>query len=565
MGLPQEDRSDVDGSAALTPERPAREEAAGRGSATVYRFLRETRAGATAIAAAAVTMMTLGGAALIVDHVWLVDQRDLLKSATDAAAIAATLELQDLVGTMSAEEAGDALNPLAERYVRFNLAANLPEASRSKMENTLEVKVTVGESLDSIDVNAKADLGGTLLSKWLLAYSGPGKIPAHSGVEGSLGATEIVLAIDTTGSMNSSLDGSTQGGPTSRMAIVKKAAVDLVDVLESFPSSVVAVGIVPWTWRVRLNASTRSRWETDGWAVYPTERTYPHPTRGPPGSDRYLPETQPLPAQTRLPKACRAWLGCPDMRLEDGRPTFSTTHPSVEPFVMNYYTDRTTYPDDQYVSYQCQDYTRAESRGRGGEEPLCYDLDSAPSGQNLCSGGDIQADGPWRVHPQDDCQNSSTITPLNSNLTAVRRAIRGLSSGGSATYSSAGVAWGIRLLDASWRDAWGDSVHPMDQTTGVQKVLVLLTDGQDNSRRDAFRYRQAGCTAAKNAGIIVFTIAAMHPDDVGTSFAEELRTCSSATEDPDGTYVFVNNSTPEKLKEAFADIVRQMVQLRRTH
>ena len=565
MGLPQEDRSDVDGSAALTPERPAREEAAGRGSATVYRFLRETRAGATAIAAAAVTMMTLGGAALIVDHVWLVDQRDLLKSATDAAAIAATLKLQDLVGTMSAEEAGDALNPLAERYVRFNLAANLPEASRSKMENTLEVKVTVGESLDSIDVNAKADLGGTLLSKWLLAYSGPGKIPAHSGVEGSLGATEIVLAIDTTGSMNSSLDGSTQGGPTSRMAIVKKAAVDLVDVLESFPSSVVAVGIVPWTWRVRLNASTRSRWETDGWAVYPTERTYPHPTRGPPGSDRYLPETQPLPAQTRLPKACRAWLGCPDMRLEDGRPTFSTTHPSVEPFVMNYYTDRTTYPDDQYVSYQCQDYTRAESRGRGGEEPLCYDLDSAPSGQNLCSGGDIQADGPWRVHPQDDCQNSSTITPLNSNLTAVRRAIRGLSSGGSATYSSAGVAWGIRLLDASWRDAWGDSVHPMDQTTGVQKVLVLLTDGQDNSRRDAFRYRQAGCTAAKNAGIIVFTIAAMHPDDVGTSFAEELRTCSSATEDPDGTYVFVNNSTPEKLKEAFADIVRQMVQLRRTH
>ena len=105
----------------------------------------------------------------------------------------------------------------------------------------------------------------------------------------------------------------------------------------------------------------------------------------------------------------------------------------------------------------------------------------------------------------------------------------------------------------------------MDRTTGVQKVLVLLTDGQDNSRSDALRHRQAGCTAAKNAGIIVFTIAAMHPDDVGTSFADELRTCSSETEDPDGTYVFVNNSTPERLREAFADIVRQMVQLRRTH
>ena len=554
----------MDGSATLTPERPAPEEAAERGSATVYRFLRETRAGATAIAAAAVTMMTLGAAALIVDHVWLVHQRDLLKSAADAAAIAATLELQEFFGTMSDTEAGEKLKPVAERYVRFNLAGNLPEASREKMLGTLKVTVDVDQSLGSIDVTATAE-GGTLLSKSLLAYSGPGEILAHSGVEGSLGATEIVLAIDTTGSMADSLDGSTRGGPTSRMAIVKKAAVDLVDVLESFPNSVVAVGIVPWTWRVRLSVSTRARWETEGWAVYPTDRTYPHPTRGPPGSDRYLPETQSLPAKSRLPRACRAWLGCPDMRLEDGRPSFSTTHPSVEPFVMNYYTDRTTYPDDQYVSFQCQDYTRAESRGRGGEEPLCYDLDSAPSGQNLCSGGDIQADGPWRVHPQDDCQNSSAITPLDSNLTAVRSAIRGLDAGGSATYSSAGVAWGIRLLDPSWRDAWDDAVHPMDQTTGVQKVLVLLTDGQDNSRRDAFRYRQAGCTAAKNAGIIVFTIAAMHPDDVGKSFAEELRTCSSATEDPDGTYVFVNNSTPEKLREAFADIVRQMVRLRRTN
>ena len=176
MGLPQEDRSDVDGSTSLTPERPAREEAAGRGSATVYRFLRETRAGATAIAAAAVTMMTLGGAALIVDHVWLVDQRDLLKSATDAAAIAATLELQDLSGTMSDEDAATQLQPLAERYVRFNLAGNLPEAVRDvgeDLEKNLDVKVEVKQSLGSIKVKANADLGGTLLSKWLLAYSGP--------------------------------------------------------------------------------------------------------------------------------------------------------------------------------------------------------------------------------------------------------------------------------------------------------------------------------------------------------------------------------------------------------
>lgn len=555
----------MDRRTALTPELPGPKKRRKESRVAVYRFLRETHAGATAIAAAAVTMMTLGGAALIVDHIWLVNQRDLLKSAADAAAVAATLELQDVPGTTSDEDALTRLQLVADRYVRFNLAANLSEASRARMLETLNIAVTVDRGLGSIEVTADADLGGSLLSKWIYANPEPGKMKVYSGAEGSLGVAEIVLAIDTTGSMNASLDAQSRGGPTSRMAIVKKAAVDLVDVLESFPNSVVAVGIVPWTWRVRLNASTRARWEAEGWAVYPAERTYPHPTRGPPGSDRFLPETQSLPARSRLPQDCRAWLGCPDMRLENDRPSFSTTHPSVEPFVMNYYTDQTTYPDDQYVSYRCQDYTRAESKDQGGEEPLCYDLDSASSGHNLCGDGDIQDGGPWRVHPQDNCHGSLTVTPLSSDMNTVRSAILDLSHGGSATYSSAGVAWGIRLLDASWRDAWGDPVHPMDQTTGVKKVLVLLTDGEDNSRRDAFRDRQAGCDAAKNAGIIVFAIAAMHPDGIATSFANELRTCSSETEDPDGTYVFLNNSTPERLEEAFADIAKQIVQLRRTH
>ena len=531
----------------------------------IGRFLRDARAGATAIAAATITVMTLGGGALIVDHLWLVHQRDLLKFATDAAATAATLELQDLPGTMSDEDAATHLKPVAERYVRFNLAANLPEASQTRMEETLEVGVKVDRSMGSVEVSADADLGRTLFSWWLLAYQGPDTIRVDAGVEGSLGATEVVLAIDTTGSMSYSLDGKTQNGPDSRMNVVKEAAVNFVDVLESFPNSVVAVGVVPWTWRVRLNATTRHRWETEGWAVYPTERTYPHPTRGPPASDRYLPEMQSLPLRTRLPGACRAWMGCPDLRLEDGKPSFSAKHPSAEPFVMNYYTDQTSRPDKHYASFQCQDYTRAESNKKGGEEPLCYDLDSAPAGQKLCSGGDIRDGGPWRVHPQDDCHASSVVTPLSSNLSAVRNAIRSLKSAGAATYSSAGVAWGIHLLDASWRDAWGDPVHPMDRTTGMQKVLVLLTDGDDNSYDDALQHRRDGCTAAKDAGIIVFTVAAMHPREVGSTLAKELEKCSSVTEDPDGTYVFVNNPTPEALRAAFSNIVKQMIRLRRTH
>ena len=66
---------------------------------TIRCFLRDTRGGATALAAAAVTVMTVGAGALITDHLWLVDQRDTLKTATDAAAVAATLEMNHLMDT----------------------------------------------------------------------------------------------------------------------------------------------------------------------------------------------------------------------------------------------------------------------------------------------------------------------------------------------------------------------------------------------------------------------------------------------------------------------------------
>ena len=539
----------------------------------IREFIHDARAGATAIAAAATTFMTVCAAALIVDHVWLVDQRDMLKTGADAAAIATTLELQTLPYSMSDGDAESALHATADRYVRLNLDGNLSERARQKMNETLVVSIDVNRDLGTVGVSAQADLGGTLLSKWFLDYPGPEDgVSVMAGAEGSVNASELVLVIDVTSSMLDNLDGVRvdSGDPTSRINIVKRAAEDLVDILSSHESSTIAVGLVPWTYRVRLDQPTRTRWKTHGWAVYPTERTYPHPTRGPPGSDRYLPETQSLPAKSRLPEVCRAWAGCLDRRVVNGQsnasppPSFSTARPSAEPFVMNYFTHETSYPDRQYASFACQDYTRAESRAQGGEEPLCYDLDRVPSGQDMCQDGDIQPGGPWRVKPQDNC-NASAIRPLDTHLSAVRTAIRGLRASGSATYSSAGIAWGIRLLDSSWRDVWDHPVHPMEEDTGVQKVIVLLTDGEDNHLTNAHAHRQHGCTAAKNAGIVIFTIAAMSPDNVGDSLARELTKCSSQDDDPDGNYVFINNTTPDQLREAFAGIARQMVSLRRTY
>ena len=67
----------------------------------VRRFLRDRRAAATAYVAIGVVIMTVGGAAVIVDHDRLVDRRDLLKSAADAVSMSATLELSGLPSSMS--------------------------------------------------------------------------------------------------------------------------------------------------------------------------------------------------------------------------------------------------------------------------------------------------------------------------------------------------------------------------------------------------------------------------------------------------------------------------------
>ena len=527
-------------------------------------FARDTRGGATAIAAAVITLMTIGGTALIVDHLWLVNQRDLLKTAADAGGVAATLELAGLPASMSDDEVDAALQPIAERYVRFNLAGNLSAGVRDKMDESLVVSLDVDRAVGTVDVEAKADMGGTLLSKWILGYAGPADgIAVHSGVGAAIGGTEIVLALDITGSMLDDLDGKRvpANDPNSRINIVKQAAVDLVDLLAARDSGAITVGLVPWNYRVRLDETTRSHWETEDWAVYPATRTYPHPERGP-GAKRYPPEVQTLPPRSRLPEECRAWAGCLDMSAD----RFSTTLPSATPFTMNFFTEQTTYPEDQYVSYRCQDYTRIEagSAKPGWEEPLCYDLDRVPAGQRMCGSGDIQADGPWRVQPQDDC-GGPPIMPLTADLQEARDAIDALEAGGAATYSSAGVAWARRLLSPEWRPVWGDPVHPADADGSVQKVIVLLTDGEDNHYSDARAHRREGCRAAKGDGILIFTVAAMSPDNVSGRLEKDLEECSSQSDHPSGRYVFVNNATPAALGEAFAEIGRQLMSLRRIY
>ena len=168
-------------------------------------FVRDTRAGATAIAAAAVTVMTVGGAALISDHAWLVDQRDVLKTAADAAdatGIAATLAMTRLAGqTHTDEELEAELEPVVKRYILLNLE-HLPPERYEVAEGSLDVTLDIDRDQNTVDVTAVANLGGTLFSRHMPLlgnYEGPSKILAKTGTECSGGTIEIVLALTLPG------------------------------------------------------------------------------------------------------------------------------------------------------------------------------------------------------------------------------------------------------------------------------------------------------------------------------------------------------------------------------
>ena len=546
----------------------------------VGRFLRGTRAGATSIVAGAVAVMSVAGFALIIDHGWLIDQRDVLKSAADAAAIAATKEMnRNLVPNpdMAQADLTTALTSVARSYVELNLAY-LPTDRLTRAKETLAVTVTPDRNTGTVDVAATADLGGTLFSRhlpMLSNYTGPAHVGTRAGVETQVTPIEAVLAIDTSWSMDVKLDGrhvDKDKDETSRMDIVKDAAKALVNILRPNEHNRVAIGLVPWHLTVRLAAATASDWSTKRWARYPTERTYGMPYKCTESLSTCTPEA----VKAELPdSAPEDWLGCVDGHRMGGSGTSAAapaeahlfTTPSTSAFSQAYY------PAFYGAQYECTIWDGTiDDRGFPILPPDylkhdCYnpyDPDDA-----------LLRDNP----PQFGCSSTDpTILPLNTDRATIIGAIDSLTPVGHATHSALGVLWGQRMLLSSWRSVWGGTIHPVDPTLdsgkGVRKVIVLLTDGTDSvcnndgeqcndseigiSRADA-------CTLAKNAGIEIFVVAAMHPDQVSTDLGTALTECSSESDDSDGTYAFLNNATPESLQAVFESIANQLRIVRRVH
>lgn len=537
----------------------------------VRRFLTDSRAAATAYAAVGISIMTVGGTALIVDHNQLVGQRDLLQSAADAASMSATLELSGLPRSMSDADVEEHLLAIARKYAVLNVLGNTndPDLKAEDIGVTLDIDRGTG----TVGASVRANIGQPLMSDKLFGNSEPRTIARKSAVESVKNPVEVVLAIDTSGSMDRALDGGYAQralpefdilGKPSRMEIVKQAALELVDILDPSEENRVAVGVVPWHILVRLAETAQADWVSNGWAEYPSSRNYAAAYAcKPEGNCTAVDVDHALPSAPG-----EEWLGCLDEhRVLAGDhaalPTVAELldHPSDTGFA------QAIFPTLQGRAYECLQSPLPDNF----YYQYCY-------GEDALDLGGVHGE----TRAQTGCTSPYTgdpipsILPLTSDRAAIETAVGSLEPVGSRTYSTLGVLWGQRLLSHSWNDVWGGADHPVNPddggNAGTRKAIVLLTDGEDNpcglhdptcATNDVGFERSVACTAAKAAGTEIFVIAAMHPDNVTGDLGTSLRACSSEADKPEGSYVFLENRDPETLRAAFADIARQLRVLRR--
>ena len=535
----------------------------------ILEFVRDTRAGATAISAVAVTVMVVGGAALIADHRWLVDQRDVLKAAADAGAIAATLEMNRQLAMnpgISDASLKEAIGQVATRYVALNLS-HLSGERLTRALSTLQVDPTPNIAAGTVTVLARADLGGTLLSRHLALvsnYPGPDETVTASIVERTKVPVEVVLAIDVSRSMMAAVTEAGRGmlfvsEEHTRMGVVKQASLEMVALLNPSAHDRIAVGVVPWHYMVRLDSATRRDWAGNDWARYPSSH-YAVPYEAKSGMSPPAGAAQSLAAS-----APETWLGClNEHRVVNGAgladwPETSglLATPSSMAFAQAFFPSH----------YEAHSYDCAEKPLPGSLYfQVCYTEVRDSQKQHL-------------LPPQHTCEaQGAPLLPLTTDRRGIDDAIKGLKAVGAGTYSTTGVLWAQRMLSHRWKRTWGDPEHPLDpavaENEGLRKVVVLLTDGEDNYCGDDPGAcvdseigidRNEACTLAKNAGTEIFVVAAMPPEDVSSDLAQSLRRCSSESDNPGGTYVFINNENEEGLRAAFHEIANQLLEVRRVY
>jgi hypothetical protein len=165
--------------------------------------------------------------------------------------------------------------------------------------------------------------------------------------------------------------------------------------------------------------------------------------------------------------------------------------------------------------------------------------------------------------------DKSSLLTIVSNLKA---------AGGTAGHL--GTAWAWYLLSPNWASLWPTSTPAPYGTETVQKIAILMTDGEYNTQYDSngisvnqnsyptcssaandcsTTQARALCAAMKQKGIVIYTIGFQLGGN--QTAIDTLSQCATAPTTPMDHVKFYNVTSGVQLKQAFRDIALKLTSL----
>jgi len=454
------------------------------------------------------------------------------------------------------------LNAEVTKY--FN--ANFPPSYMGTQISSLTV--TANDDLTNIVLDSTGQVPTTFMKIFGIHYV---PISAHSVItRGSMGM-ELVLVIDTTGSMADSA-----GGGQSKMTAAKTASASLLNIVfgNQDTQENLWVGMVPFSQSVNVGSSRTSwmapdtyNWGTTSWGGCVDARE---------AGNRDVTDDAPAPPSggspdTRFPKYY--W---PDDNSYNNWIGSNTTGP-VNTTICN-----------RNSSCTCANYgpCTTTTTGTAPNPVIQTTISCSGSGSNRsCNRAVTTTTTTYSINssrgPNYMCE-AYPVVPLTAHKSTVVDAINTLQPAGN-THIVLGASWGWRMLSPTWRNYWGGEMNtnnlPLDYHTPLMnKVVVLMTDGDNtigNNVWGSYWYLNAGhlgttnssaavtqlnnrllttCTNMKNNGIIIYTVA--FGTDISSTARSMLQSCATK---PD--YYFYS-PTGADLQTSFRQIGDSLANLR---
>lgn len=371
------------------------------------------------------------GAALDVTNI--VTARANLQSALDAGMLAAS-RLEDK--QQSREE-------VFQSFFKANVAGN------QELKNPAAT-IAIEESVTSIKAHGKATADVVLHFVWIFGLDA--KVAVNASTYQANDALEVVLALDNTGSMAGA-----------RIAALRTAATTLVNMLQTAKgkSRDVRVSLVPFVTAVNIKG--------DGFDMSWIDQTGLAPLNG----ANFVDRSNHLGLFAKLGVA---WKGCVEARpspynISDDAPNpllpatlfvpyFAPDDPGVARAPSSSYGNSATDWNNSYL----------DDMVTGNDQTvLASTAKYASSTVKL-----VNETAPLTVGPNRACP--TPVVPLTDDFDKVRAAVSQMKEwNGSGTNVSEGLTWAMRMLSPG---------QPFNQgkpfkTSGVSKVVVLLTDGEN--------------------------------------------------------------------------------------